>query len=208
MRSGSVRHAKQRAEILTRAFLLCESGLKRFIGRFLYRADDVDELAQETFLRAYEACKTTDILKPEAYLFRVAKHLAFKQLDLKASRLTDFLEEVTDSQNLEGNHSLEEELMAEQQIARYCDAIATLPPQCRKVFLMRKVQAKRYQEIANTLSISLSAVEKHVAKGMSRFDDALATQEASSLLSPERHQVAADVANMVGDKPTRSPHDQ
>ena len=36
-------------------FLNYESAIKRFLGRILYRPEDVDEIAQETFLKAYSA---------------------------------------------------------------------------------------------------------------------------------------------------------
>ena len=185
---------------MTRAFVMCESTLKRFLGRFFYRPEDVDDFVQETFLRAYNASKSTDIRKPEAYLFRIAKYLALKELDLKSHKLTDFLEEVTDQESLPGANSVEEELMAEQQIMRYCNAIATLPPQCRKIFLMRKVQARSYREIADILGISLSAVEKHVAKGIKRFDDYMAEQCPLDQAQPEQQSVV-DVAGLVSDLP-------
>ena len=162
---------------MARAFLSCESALKRFLGRFLYKPEDVDEIAQETFLRAYHASKTTDVQSPQAYLFRVAKHIAFKELDRKSTKMTDYLEEALNLDILETGSSVEEELMADQKITRYCEAIATLPPQCRRVFLMRKVQAKSYQEIAETLGIGISAVEKHISKGIDRFDDYMSLQE-------------------------------
>lgn len=162
---------------MTRAFILCESALKRFIGRFLYRPEDVDELAQETFLRAYVASKTIDVRSPQAYLFRVAKNIALKELDRKSTRMTDFLEEALSEDALEGFPSAEDELIADQKLTSYCEAIATLTPQCRKVFLMRKVQAKSYREISEALNISISAVEKNISKGLERFDGYMVNQD-------------------------------
>ncbi len=186
------------------AFVLCESALKRFLGRFFYRPEDVDEIAQETFLRAYDASRTTDVRVPEAYLFRVAKHIALKELDRKSRRMTDFLEEAVDPELLGHNTTPETELMAEQKIARYCDAIATLPPQCRKVFLLRKVQAKSYREIAEILGVSISAVEKHVAKGIQRFDDYMRRQEGTALGQLSSNSVQNSVSGVDKDSSGRS----
>jgi len=42
------------------------------------------------------------------------------------------------------------------------------PPQCRKVYLMRKVYAMSYKEIAETLNITVSTVETHLEKDFAR----------------------------------------
>ena len=46
------------------AFLQNESALKRFLRRFLYKQEDIDEISQETFLRAYKATKGREIDSP------------------------------------------------------------------------------------------------------------------------------------------------
>jgi len=53
-----------------------ERGIKRFLSRFFPRAQDVDDLAQETFLRAFAAEAERDVLSPRAFLYRIAKNLA------------------------------------------------------------------------------------------------------------------------------------
>jgi RNA polymerase sigma factor (sigma-70 family) len=170
LRKGAQSHHK--ASHIVDTFLLWESSIKRFLSRFLYRPEDVDELAQETFLSAYDTCERSDIQSPKAYLFRVAKNMALKELNRKSSRLTEYLEDAVavDESVLDGAGSVEDELIAQQKIAMYCEAIATFPPQCRKVFLMRKVHAHSHREIAQALNISVSAVEKHVSLGVAKFD--------------------------------------
>lgn len=158
---------RQKGHGIYDAFVACESSLKRFIGRFLYKPEDINDMAQETFLRAYSALNERVIDSPKAYLFRVAKTIALKELSRKSRQLTDYLEEARDQEPVRDS-TLEEELAAEQKIRLFCDAIAELPPQCRRVFLMRKVQAMSHREIARELGITQSAVEKHIALGAER----------------------------------------
>jgi len=47
-------------------------------------------------------------------------------------------------------------------------AIAALPPQCAKVFVLRKMQGLSQKEIAARLNISVRTVENHVALGLVR----------------------------------------
>lgn len=168
------------------AFLGSESALRRYLARFLYRKEDIDDMIQETFLRAYRATHERDIEFPKAYLFRVAKSLAMRELGKKAHQMTDYLEEVDAELALQPG-SLEEHLQAEEKVQLYCNAIAELPPQCRRVFLMRKYQGLSHKAIAKQLNISVGAVEKQVTQGIKRC-----------MIYMEKQDAMVDVATQYG----------
>ena len=148
-------------------FIGSESALKRYVGRFVHKPEDIDDMVQETFLRAYTATNSREIEYPKAYLFKVAKSVALRALNKKAHQVTDYLEEAQAEASLD-HASLEEEIEADQKVQLYCAAIAELPPQCRRVFLMRKYQALSHKEIAEALGITVGAVEKQVTLGIKR----------------------------------------
>lgn len=148
-------------------FLSSESALKRYLRRFFYREEDIDDMAQETFLKAYKYTQHRQIDFPKAYLYQVAKSVALRELGKKSRQLTDYIEEAS-AEQADEPASLEEELMGEQAVGLFCDAIAELPPQCRRVFLMRKYQAMSHKQIAEELNISTSAVEQHITIGLKR----------------------------------------
>jgi len=52
-------------------------------------------------------------------------------------------------------------------------AIKTLPPQCQKVFIMRKVHGFSQKKIASKLKISTSTVERHITIALSRLNATL-----------------------------------
>lgn len=150
------------------SFAACEMALKRYLARYVHRREDIDDMTQETYLRAYKATEKRWIEFPKAYLFKVARTVALNELSKQMRRLTDYMEELPGEEPL-SEASVDEELMAEQRVALYCDAVAELPPQCRKVFLMRKVQGLSHKAIAAELGITTSAVERNITRGIFQF---------------------------------------
>src|SRR3982751_4582317 len=152
------------------AYLENELALKRFLRRFIKSREGADDLAQEAFLRAFAAESGRAIVSPKAFLFKVAKNLALNEL---ARQSTVTIEPLGDS---EGQDVLEDSSKAavddavdgRERIRVLARAIAALPPQCAKVFILRKMQGLSQKEIAGRLNISVRTVENHVALGLVR----------------------------------------
>jgi RNA polymerase sigma-70 factor (ECF subfamily) len=152
-----------------------EPALKRFLRRFATQASDADDLAHEAFIRAYAAEVSQTISSPKAFLFRVARNLALNERARAANATTVPLEDFADTPVIEdvGQVALDDEMEARQRIRMLSEAMATLPPQCSRVFLLRKVHGLSYKEIAERLGISVSTAEKHAALGLVRCSDYL-----------------------------------
>ena len=52
----------------------------------------------------------------------------------------------------------------------HCEAVAELAPQCRQVYLLRKVHGLSHKEIAVHLGIAVSTVEKHLMKAIEQCE--------------------------------------
>lgn len=75
-------------------------------------------------------------------------------------------------------------MIAQRDFEGFCRAAAALPPQCRQVLVLRKVYGLSQREVAVHLDISVSTVEKHLAKALVRcggYLDALHPDETSVL---------------------------
>ena len=166
------RPEKGAAELLN-AFREYRSALNRFISRYLHNPDDIEDVAQEAFLRAWSARNETEILQPKSFLFRIARNVAVSELRQKSRQITVYIEE-SDSPDvldmLAGDVTPEDETIARQRLGIHCEAVASLPTQCRRVYLMRKVYGMSHGEIAQRLGISVSTVEKHLIKGVEMCD--------------------------------------
>lgn len=154
------------------AFEKNQLALKRFISRYLHNTQDIEDVAQEAFLRAYSAERDdVDIKQPKSFLFRIAKNVAVSELRLKSRQITDYIEDQADSDVLLGQWTTEDEVQARQKLGIHCEAVATLAPKCRQAYIMRKVYGMPHKEIAQRMSISVSTVEKHLMRGVEQCDN-------------------------------------
>lgn len=159
------------SEIL-KVFLKHEAGIRRHLMRFCSRASDIDDIVQEAFLRGFAAETRSAIKQPKAYLYQIAKNIALDKLRRNALVLMDSLEDSGDSSLIldEGQAMADEQLDGQRKLAMFAEAVAHLPPQCRKAFMMRHVEGFPYKQIATRMNISVSAVEKHVTVGLVKCD--------------------------------------
>lgn len=152
--------------MVTAAFLEHHGYLKRFLSRFLRVQQDIEDVAQETYLRAYVAEQRESIEQPVPFLFRVAKNLALTRLSRKSKQITDYIEEAGASVVEETAAAADEELQAQECLGLYCEAIASLPEKCRQVLLLRKVHGLSHKEIGARMNLSVSSVEKYLSQGI------------------------------------------
>lgn len=149
------------------AFQEHQLALRRFISRIVRRPSDIDDIAQEAFLRAYHAEKNSDneIEKPKSFLFKIAHNVAITNLTRKSNQMMDYLADIDELSDAMLSPSLVDEAIAQQVVGIHCEAVAALPSKCRRVYLMRKVHGMSHRDIAMQLGISQRTVEKHIGKG-------------------------------------------
>ena len=152
------------------AYIENELALKRFLRRFIKSREGIDDLAQEAFLRAFAAESGHSIVSPKAFLFKVARNLALNEIARKASVTIEPLGDFEGQSVLEDSSqaAVDDAVDGRERIRVLARAIAALPPQCAKVFILRKMQGLSQKEIAARLNISVRTVENHVALGLVR----------------------------------------
>ena len=150
------------------AFQQHEKSIKRIFARYCRRSEDIDDYAQETFIKAFAAETKTDIQNPKAFLFRVAKNLALSELKRKVNANTDHLEDSGGAEVLidERQVSIENQIDGQRKLAVASKVIASLPEYHRQALLMRKMEKLKFKQIATRLNVSLSTVEKRVATAL------------------------------------------
>lgn len=153
---------------VTRAFLEIRQLLRSILSRMVSNPDDVEDLLQDTYLKATAGERTTVVSNPKGYLVTVARSLALTELSRRSKQIFESIEGARALEVISDEATGEEKLIGRQKLEIFASAVATLPPQCRRAFLLCKVFGLSYKEIAKEMGISVSTVEKHMIVALKR----------------------------------------
>ncbi len=127
-------------------------------------ARDPEDLLQAAFIKLEEYRTRGPVENPNAFLVRVAINLAHDDRRKQAVRRhIDCMD--PESLAMRDDRPLQDEVLAARtRLSRVREALDQLSPRTREVLLMHRVEELKYREIAQRLGVTVSAVEKHVAK--------------------------------------------
>lgn len=157
------------ASFATSTFGRYRRELHRYLMKRLRRPQDVDDLAQEVYLRLITLSDEKVIEKPLAYLYGVASHvLADHMFAMKERCVIDWSKDADDCMESPAcvlPDDLADRLNLQQQIDK---AMAQLPPTHAAVLLAHKRDGLSYDECAEKLGLSIHTVEKYVTQAKAR----------------------------------------
>lgn len=136
--------------------------LSRRVGRWTRRPAIADDLLQTAFVRmlAYRE----PVANADNFLMRVAGNIAIDEGRRERTRPAEPLS--ADLHEMLRCHDPlpDEALDARRRLDAVTAALDSLPERTRRIFLMHRLDGWKYREIAEQEAISISAVEKHIAK--------------------------------------------
>ncbi len=147
--------------------------IERLIGRMVRDTDLVEDIAQETFIRAYRALSQ---FRGEAqfytWLYRIAVNTAKKALgDLKRDPLVsenalrggDEEDETSAVENELTTAETPETVLAAKEIAAAVNsAMEALPEELRQAVTLREIEGLSYEEIADVMSCPIGTVRSRI----------------------------------------------
>ena len=158
------------------------------VARMLGSFSDAEDVAHDAFLRAYAAELGGRTALSATLLTVIARRLALNEIRNRTQRATDAAGDMHDLAILSFEDPETSFADAELQNA-IASAIAKMPPQCRRVFEMRKIEHISHAEIAFRLDIAPKTVERHLTKAIRLLRDELTRTghgRGQSLLLAER----------------------
>jgi RNA polymerase sigma-70 factor (ECF subfamily) len=147
--------------------------IERLIGRMVRDTDLVEDIAQETFIRAYRALAQ---FRGEAqfytWLYRIAVNTAKKALvDLKRDPLVsenalrggDEEDETSAVENELTSAETPETVLAAKEIATAVNsAMESLPEELRQAVTLREIEGLSYEEIAEVMNCPIGTVRSRI----------------------------------------------
>lgn len=132
---------------------------------------EVEDIVQETYVRACQVERNAAINTPRAFLLKTARNLALDHVKRAETRLSVSLEDDEPAALAERDSPADEtfdEAATNEEFALFCEAVRHLPVQCRRAFVLKKVYGYSRREIAELMGLTENTVQTQIARGMKR----------------------------------------
>ena len=169
-------------ERLTDWFRQWRGPLRRFLSRRgRYCSSDLDDIAQEVFLRMLRSDRAQVVVNPQAYLFKVASHVS-AEWSMKASWRLPHSEEWLADLVEEGSPQADFERSAmESDLDR---AVQARPVRARVILNLHYREGLTHELIAERLATSRRVVKRDLIQAYAELRELLAAESHLHKLAP------------------------
>jgi RNA polymerase sigma factor (sigma-70 family) len=145
--------------------------LLQFLRRRVHAPVDIEDLAQETYLRLLRARDLSEVRNPQAYLLRVASHVVTEWRT--SIRTTESLSGFAEGEGPVDESLPEFELEASISQERLEQALHDMSAPMRAAVVLRLRDHHSNKQIAQELGISDRQVRRYLARGYERLRGSL-----------------------------------
>ena len=155
-----------------------------YLYRFLNDYEEAVDLGQETFVRVYFAIDRYHTgFAFSTYIYRIATNLAISELRKRKRRrlmsLTGLYQsdhdDTTEFQPRDQRQLPDAELVDDERNKVIARAIAALPEKYRVAVVLRDVEGRSYEEIAEIMELGLGTTKSRISRGRGLLKDKLKT---------------------------------
>ncbi|MFK7782842.1 RNA polymerase sigma factor [Psychroserpens sp.] len=132
--------------------------LRRFIFFKTQDIDKAEDILQDTFIKLWDNCSKVKYDKAKSFLYTVASNAFLNTI--KHEKVVQKHQQSISSQHT--NESPEFIMLEKEFMEKLERTIDSLPDKQKEVFLLNRIEKKKYKEIAIQLDISVKAVEKRM----------------------------------------------
>jgi RNA polymerase sigma-70 factor (ECF subfamily) len=154
--------------LVERHFQAHFEGLYRYAFTILRNNDDAKGAVQAVFVKLWEKRAGIDEKQSvQAYLYtavynyclNVKRNEKVRRAYLENNQLT--------------HQQFNDALVSRENIARITEALESLPPQCKQIFLKSRFEKKKYAEIAQDMNLSVKTIEVQIGKALKKLREQL-----------------------------------
>ena len=149
--------------------------LLSYFSRRVADPSEVEDLTQEVFLRILRRDGSVPVDNPEIYVFRIAVNLLRDRARRAATHRAGEHASLDDQSGEFGGRGLlepalveerqpERVLLSQEALMEVRRVLDKLDPRTREIFVLSRLERMKHRDIAAIYGMTVSAVEKHVAK--------------------------------------------
>jgi len=170
VRGHMIEDATLRAWFFREVFPL-EPALTRYIRRNWRNEADVADLRQEIYARVYSAARNALPLQAKPFLFTAARNHLINCARSASVVSMDHVADLETSDFVADVVTPERNVLAREELRRVQAGLERLPPRCREVVRLRKIEGFSTKEVAVQLNVGTDTVERQMVHGMRALVD-------------------------------------
>lgn len=152
------------------------------ISRYIRNPDEVQDVAQDTFVRAWRALP--NFRGDSAFftwIYRIAINTAKNHLVSLQRRPVDYSLDLQDPENYEANARLRDEdspegIAMQEELRQAVErTISALPEELRTAIMLREIDGLSYEEIATAMECPVGTVRSRIFRAREAIDQSIAT---------------------------------
>lgn len=164
-----------------------QNRIAKLIARFVRNPADVQDVAQEAFIKAYRALPN---FRGESafytWLYRIAINTAKNHLVAVGRKSPSYAVDVQEVEKYDASEWLKEyatperELLADEIQVTVNNALEVLPPDLREAITLREIEGLSYEDIAQVMDCPIGTVRSRIFRAREAIDEKLQTIVDSS----------------------------
>lgn len=148
-----------------------EPALTRYIRRNWRNESDIADLRQEIYVRVYAAARERLPLQTKPFLFATARNHLINQARRGQVVSIEHVADLASLPVLVDAVTPDRILTAREELRRVQAGLDRLPPRCREVLVLRKIEGLSTKEVAARLNVGVDTVEQQMVHGMRALVD-------------------------------------
>jgi RNA polymerase sigma-70 factor (ECF subfamily) len=157
-----------------------QNRISKLIARFVRNPADVQDVAQEAFIKAYRALPN---FRGESafytWLYRIAINTAKNHLVAAGRKSPTYAVDVQEVEKYDASEWLKEyatperELLADEIQVTVNTALEGLPPDLREAITLREIEGLSYEDIAQVMDCPIGTVRSRIFRAREAIDEKL-----------------------------------
>lgn len=136
--------------------------LVRYCCTIITDRQDAEDIVQHVFVALWQKVESIEInTSIKSYLYKMVHNTSLNRLKHNQVKLK--YQELANTSHLNIVYQENEGTELKKQIEL---SLEKLPEQCRKIFMMSRFEGLKYQQIADTLGLSIKTIENQMGKAL------------------------------------------